>query len=200
MLPPDTCRDSKNAELWAVALTLEFIVRCLAAGLQPAYAAVALFKILTDSKQVLRWLQGRTDLIDDGGSGTACEGADPEALRRVLYYDAALTLLLDKAVEYRWVPAHSGVPGNEAADRLAGAFRPDVLLPLKYRLPPVAVVRAAMGRWRPYRKLRVLAVRLGRINAAIALSTSYGQKKGLLEAQRNVEREIEEVREQIAEE
>lgn len=88
------------------------------------------------------------------------------------------------------MPSHSGVPGNEAADRLAGAFRPDVLLPLKYRLPPAAVVEAAMDRWRPYRQLRVLAVRLDHISAAVALATSHGQRRRLREVQRKVEREF----------
>lgn len=191
---PDEVRDINNAELWAVALLLEFIVKCV---LLPAgeYAKILLFRIFVDNRWVLDLLASCCE-----PEASCWEGVDAEALRRARYYDAALTELLDKAVEYRWVPAHSGVEGNEEADRLAGAFRLDILMPQKYTLPPVQVVRAALARFRPYKKLRALTKRLRRVDAAIALSTSHEQKLNHMGKQREVEVQIREVWEQIAEE
>jgi ribonuclease HI len=107
---------NNRMELTAVIRALETLKRPVAA------------RIYTDSEYVRRgiseWLPG--------WKARGWRTADRKPVKNQDLWQQLETLATPHQLEWRWVPGHAGVPGNERVDRLANAAI-DALLPQPVR-------------------------------------------------------------------
>ncbi|KAF9634634.1 hypothetical protein BFW01_g5529 [Lasiodiplodia theobromae] len=139
-------RWTSASAVWRVSPTDEFAQRGWPSPYIPGSAAAELFadgwnllnalEVLSDCKNVLAIIR------DLRPGGRLPKKLDVDLLRWVFSLAARLTAL-GVLVVLRWTPGHVGVPGNELADSVARAHRPDVIDP--GRFPPARSKKRKRG-------------------------------------------------------